>query len=245
MSSKRAGIIALIVLAVLVAGLGAFVLQKQRQTPPPPAEAASVPLHTYAADRRVKLEVYGDSISQGSSRAFAYGDFGKTSWAYYLKGSEFEYGGGYAQGGMTSAQILKDRVAGQAERDALLIELGTNDLRSSASFEDKHSEFMSNVDAIVKKRGYKPAKVVVMAVGPVSWPGPAAVVQWNSATRAAAKNRGYAFIDPWQGLRNEDGSMVSQDDFLDGIHPNESGAKKLSANMFQELKKAGFTPKGA
>lgn len=242
MTSKRAGIIALLVLALLCAGMGVFVLQKHRQAPPA-ADPSSVPVYTYAADRRVKMEVYGDSISQGSSRAFAYGDFGDTSWAYHLKESEFTFAGGYAQGGMTSAQILQDRVATLPQRDLLLIELGTNDLRSTDSHAVKHEAFTRNVEAIVKKRGYAPSKVVVMAIGPVKWPGPEAVQAWNASTKAWAAQQGYMFIDPWKGLRRADGGMVSQEDFLDGIHPNAKGASKLAANMFEELKKAGFTLK--
>ena len=239
MSSKRAGIIALIVFALVGAGLGVFAFQKQHQAPPKATDGGSVPVYTYAPDKRVRLVVYGDSVSQGNAQSFATGDFGDTSWPFYLKGSDVKFVGGDARGGLITGDVLKEQIGSDIKTDAVLFELGTNDRRRQVL----HTDFVKNIEAIVKKRGYKPEQVVLMTPGPMPGDEVASAAEWNAETEAAAKAHGWKLIDPWSRLRGADGTYSDPNLFRDAIHPNSKGTKILAGNIVKELERVGFRPK--
>ncbi|MBD4391802.1 SGNH/GDSL hydrolase family protein, partial [Xanthomonas citri pv. citri] len=81
---KTSSKIALLVLLV-VAGAAAF-LALNRPVVSPAAEAENrspVPVHSYSADTRPTVEVYGDSIAVADSPNFAGAESGPSSWTSY------------------------------------------------------------------------------------------------------------------------------------------------------------------
>lgn len=77
---KTSSKIALLVLLVVAGAAALYALNRPVVSPAAEAENRSpMPVHSYSADTRPTVEVYGDSIADGNSLAFSQGDTGEES----------------------------------------------------------------------------------------------------------------------------------------------------------------------
>lgn len=187
-------------------------------------------------DDRVRVAVFGDSISQGDSPAFSRGDTGKTSWVHHLDKQAVRFVGGYAKGGLTSKELLSTTSEG-LRSDIVVYELGTNDIlhdtwtaADQLKNLDKHS---SQINAPENS-----ARILVMGIGPVPSETPERIQTWNDDLRAGAQQRGWTYVDPWTKIRTDDYVWRDKDDTADGKHPAAGGAKKLGKAMTPAIVKA-------
>lgn len=188
------------------------------------------------ADDRVRVVVFGDSISQGDSPAFSRGDTGKTSWVHHLDNRAVRFVGGYAKGGLTSKELVSTSKEG-IRSDVVVYELGTNDvLHDSWTAEDqmknldKHSSQIDTPD--------NSARILVMGIGPVPSETTERIKTWNDGLRAGAEERGWTYVDPWTQVRTRDYAWQDTKDTADGKHPAAAGAKKLGEAMTPAIVKA-------
>lgn len=225
---KTSSKIALLALLV-VAGAAAF-LALNRPVVSPAAEAENrspVPVHSYSADTRPTVEVYGDSIANGDSVDFQGADAGPTSWAHHVGDHGVRFVGGFAQGGRTSAGMSgEDR----GIRASLVVYgLGTNDLRTDVPFE----EFASNAREFADLQDPREMFVVV-ALGPMNDRPQDEVEEWNARLGELASEEGWTLVDPWEGIRGDDNAYVEGFN-QDHLHPNEEGAALYAQNMAEQL----------
>lgn len=225
---KTSSKIALLVLLV-VSGAAAF-LALNRPVVSPAADAENrspVPVHSYSADTRPTVEVYGDSIANGDSANFQGADAGPTSWAHYVGDHGVRFVGGFAQGGRTSAGMSGEDRGIRASM--VVYGLGTNDLREEVPFE----EFASNAREFADLQDPREMFVVV-ALGPMNDRPQDEVEEWNARLGELASEEGWTLVDPWEGIRGDDNAYVegfNQDD----LHPNEEGAALYAQNMAEQL----------
>ena len=205
-------------LAVVVVALGAAASYTANGLPPlpqaaaPTASAAPTPTAAPGEPRPVGFAVVGDSIT-----AWAGQEAG--SWTSYV-GSDGLYfsGHGWARNGAPLAMMEANTP--RLDEDVLVVLAGTNDLRSPVALDDR----LDVVDAIVRRSGVD--RVLISAVPPFD-PDPRLGTAWNAALREHASGAGYAFVDPWSGLRVDDGSF-DPDATIDGIHPTPAAAERAA-----------------
>ncbi|ACS30108.1 hypothetical protein B6D25_01735 [Micrococcus luteus] len=225
---KTSSKIALLVLLV-VAGAAAF-LALNRPVVSPAAEAENrspVPVHSYSADTRPTVEVYGDSIAVADSPNFAGAESGPSSWTSYINDEGLRFVGGSAQGGRTSGESRGE------DRGILatfvVYAFGTNDLRTDVPFE----EFASNAREFADLQDPREMFVVV-ALGPMNDRPQDEVEEWNARLGELASEEGWTLVDPWEGIRGDDNAYVEGFN-QDALHPNEEGAALYAQNMAEQL----------
>lgn len=225
---KTSSKIALLALLVVAGAVALLALNRPVVSPAAEAENRSpVPVHSYSADTRPTVEVYGDSITNGDSVNFQGADAGPTSWAHYVGDHGVRFVGGFAQGGRTSAGMSgEDR----GIRASLVVYgLGTNDLRTGVPFE----EFASNAREFADLQDPREMFVVV-ALGPMNDRPQDEVEEWNARLGELASEEGWTLVDPWEGIRGDDNAYVEGFN-QDAFHPNEEGAALYAQNMAEQL----------
>lgn len=168
----------------------------------------------------------GDSITDADSADFAAGDIGPASWAAYVREAGFDFAGGWAEWGATSARMAES--VAPLEAETLVLLAGTNDVAFGMPF----SETSANLDRIVETVGIE--EVVVASIPPLE-AFPQGAVEFNERLEDLADDRGWRFVDASAGLRTDDGrfrpGMTS-----DGLHPSEQGARVLGEAIEAELR---------
>jgi len=163
----------------------------------------------------VRLAALGDSLTAGS---FAFPDvLDDRAWPVVAQCAKVEVVAGYARSGMTSAEVLPNVTAYDA--DVLVVLLGTNDIIHQIPLE----ETIANIDAMVTIANVP--RVIIAALPPVAWKDwtiPAADAL-NSALSATAAEHGWTWIDPWTSLRDGAGHYLPGYT-TDNIHPTLAGA---------------------
>lgn len=225
---KTSSKIALLVLLV-VSGAAAF-LALNRPVVSPAADAENrspVPVHSYSADTRPTVEVYGDSIAVADSPNFAGAEPGPSSWTNYINDKGLRFVGGSARGGRTSGEARSEDRGIRAT--FTVYGLGTNDLRTDVPFE----EFEANAREFAANQDPK-ERFVVVKLGPMDDWSQSDVQSWNDQLESLAVDEGWIVVDPWTGMRA--GSNAWADGFSkDGLHPNQAGAKLYAENMSEQL----------
>ncbi|MRG60268.1 hypothetical protein GE115_10370 [Agromyces sp. CFH 90414] len=215
------------VLLALVAGGVACALLAGCSPPgtaeqPQPGEAS-----TDGAEPRtgVAFAAVGDSITDADSVDFAAGDLGSASWATYAVDAGFDFAGGWAEWGATTA-----RMAGQvapSDADVLVLLAGTNDVAFGIPFD----ESAANLERLVDTVGI--ADVVVVSIPPID-AIPEGAEAYNDRLDDLADDRGWRFVDASAGLRSDDGSF--RDGMSsDGLHPSPAGARVLGEAIAEGL----------
>jgi hypothetical protein len=168
----------------------------------------------------------GDSITDADSVDFAAGDIGPASWATYVREAGYEFAGGWAEWGATTARMAES--VAPLDADTLVLLAGTNDVAFGVPF----SETSANLDRIVETVGIE--DVVVASIPPFD-AFPQDAVDLNDRLEDLADDRGWRFVDASAGLRTDDGryrpGMTS-----DGLHPSEQGARVLGDAIAGELR---------
>ncbi|QXJ40730.1 hypothetical protein [Curtobacterium phage Parvaparticeps] len=165
-----------------------------------PAQAEGPLTYTYA----------GDSITNPSN-----------SWSYtrFLGDPTLTSAGGVGISGATSTAVAAAVQPNNA--DVLVVMVGTNDVR----FGTNPKVVRDNVKKIVAT--VNPKHVVVAAVAPSNLTnyGSAHInrakqgVILNRTLSSSATNMGWLFVDPWDGVRQMDGTWANGRAQSDGVHP--------------------------
>ncbi|MFL0380221.1 SGNH/GDSL hydrolase family protein [Micrococcus luteus] len=228
---KTSSKIALLVLLV-VAGAAAL-LALNRPMPKGAAQGAtspsSTPVHSYSADTRPTVEVYGDSITDGNSHGFSQGDTGEESWTSYIAENGLRFMGGFAMSGLSSKDIQEFGQGGRA--DYVIYGIGVNDVRGAAR---PFEEFAENAEAFAEKQTENGAEFVVVAIGPVEGIHADLAREYNERLPRLAEEQGWIFVDPWTELRDEDYTFIG-DTGRDDVHPNKEGSKIYAATLADQL----------
>ncbi|SIO27155.1 SGNH/GDSL hydrolase family protein [Agromyces cerinus] len=183
----------------------------------PEASALAV-LGTFAA--------VGDSITDADSPDFAAGDIGDASWTRYVVDDGFDFAGGWAEWGATTA-MMADAV-GRVDADVLVLLAGTNDVAFGIPFEDS----AANLDRIVEVVGIE--EVVVVSIPPMDTL-PAGAEAYNERLHDLATDQGWRFVDASAGLGTADGRF-GEGMSLDGLHPSAEGARVLGEAIATALR---------
>lgn len=227
---KRPALFALLVLATVAAVAAVWWSMRQ---PAPQASVPAVERFEYQADTRPTVEVYGDSISQGDSSNLSAGDTGPTSWVHHLGGPEgMRFVGGFAQGG-EGAETIRDYIVGQHSSDVVIYEIGTNDLRRGVSWD----EWAEHTLRFHEEAAIGDDLFALVLIGPMDDRSADVIAEWNDRTRELASEQGWAVLDPWDGLRDDENRWVPGM-AADAVHPNKGGAQVLAANMAGEVRAA-------
>lgn len=223
----------LLVLLVLITVAAVVAVWWSGRQPAPEGAVNDVKPFQYQADTRPTVEVYGDSISQGDSSNFSSGNTGPTSWVSHLGGPDgLRFVGGFAQGG-EGAETIRNYIAGQHTSDVVIYEIATNDLRRGVSWDT----WADHTLRFHEEAAIGDDLFAVVLIGPMDDRSAEAVAGWNDRTRTFAEEQGWAVLDPWDGLRDDDNRWVAGMS-ADAVHPNKSGAQVLAANMAEEVRAA-------
>lgn len=229
--------------AVAVAVVGGYWALTQQ--PPPTAPADEAVLSTTTIHQPVRLEVYGDSITQGDAHDLSRGRFGPLTWLSYT-GSQVSFVGGVATGGHMAREALEDAKV-DVNADVIIAFLGTNRFnrnrlgRPGTASEEISREVGKEVADLRKLAqltlgGADPQRFVVVAIGPSDFAHVDSARTWNREMQQAAEAEGWSFIDPWTELRVADTNRwVSKDLAMDAIHPDRAGAKLLGEAIAEEV----------
>lgn len=227
------------VLCAVLAGtivLGALAFFRM-SAPAPSGAGASAGSLTAAPEARTTALVYGDSISQGDSAAFSRQDLGNRAWPKYLSQNGVYFVGGYAQGGLTAGMLIDRDLCQEGTRASVVVAaFGTNSLLLGESFETN----LKNLERLKAECGgtVPPSAFLVTAVGPMDRLPPARISDWNTRLAAAAAERGWAYVDPFQGLRTSENTWPAGLS-IDGLHPAEAAAEIYAANIAPNIIAAG------
>lgn len=166
----------------------------------------------------------GDSITEANSPDFVAGKYGSGSWVSHLA-PEIRVVGGWARGGASTADMAAHVVAAP-EATVLVVLAGSNDIAANVPFE----QTKANLESIVAKVG---AKTVLVSAVPPRDMDPASVTRFNDQLKELAASEGWKFTDPMTGIR--DGDRYGPQMTSDGIHPTESAATLLGANLSESI----------
>lgn len=227
---KTSSKIALLVLLVVAGAAALYALNRPGVSPAAEAESRSpMPVHSYSADTRPTVEVYGDSIADGNSLAFSQGDTGEESWTSYIAENGLRFMGGFAMSGMSSEGIQEFGQGGRA--DYVVYGIGVNDVRGAVR---PFEEFAENAKAFAGEQTGNGAEFVVVAIGPVEEIHADLAREYNERLPRLAEEQGWIFVDPWTELRDEDYTFIG-DTGRDGVHPNKEGSKIYAATLADQL----------
>lgn len=207
-------------------------------------------LQATVAPARPKLEILGDSITegvvvQGSSYQGKTGQCWKNDAVYsYATQTGMALAADYRQVGFGYQGLLKsgnggvpaandafpwifDGVPRDAwQADMVVINQGTNDSSKPAdTFQSAYTTFVATI-----RKAYPGAKIV--AVRPFSGAQEAPIKAVVMASNAAGDARVY-YVDT-------SGWLTAGSDFTDSLHPNVQGSAKAAAKLVTELKRIGL-----
>ena len=184
---------------------------------------------TAAPSETVALTIVGDSNSTGYSGTLDAGIAARTAWVALLPAEEYTFVGGWAIDGSTTTDMA-DAATPVAGAELLVILGGTNDLAYGIPTDTTLQEVVRIAEAV------QAPSVAVAAIPPSDFL-PAEASALNSELAALAAERGWIFIDPWVGMRNEDGTWVSAFR-TDGIHTSPDGYAAAASQIALQLEGA-------
>ena len=162
------------------------------------------------ADGAIRVAVAGDSLT-------AHAD----SWRYQLNDPGITFTGGYARGGYTTGDVLKN--ISESDADVLVVMLGTNDVRHDIPVTTAEA----NIEKIVAVS--HPAHVLLTYLPPSdgitdTWHGVHIDARYGNlaysrAFVALAAKHGWLIADPFTPWRSWNGAYYSRAT-LDGLHPS-------------------------
>ena len=199
---------------------------------------------------RPKLEILGDSITEGASLWSSYNGQNTVCWladglhsygtqTAQLLGAELRQVGFAAQGlrskgngGVPFANdtfnwIYEDVPRDSWQPDMVVVNQGTNDWMvagSSEVFRPAYADFLATIRA-----GYPGAKIV--ALRPFNG-GHAGDIQAEVEVRKAAGDKRVYYV-------NTDG-WLGNGDYTDGVHPNQQGSQKAASALVAAIKLIGL-----
>ncbi len=197
----------------------------------------------------LRIMPLGDSITEGAKGSATYRywldkDLERSHVAFDFVGSQHGVFGGEPRftdfdqdheghWGWTTSQVLEriDGWAAAAKPDVVLLHLGTNDLAR------RPEVIPQNLAAIIAAlRKANPHVTVLLArLIPLSSFPTESLAQVNATIERTARERSTAeskiIVVP------QDAGFDATADTYDGIHPNESGEKKMAQRWFEALKK--------
>jgi lysophospholipase L1-like esterase len=162
----------------------------------------------------------GDSITAGSTPLV--GDVVPSvgSWIPAADSPPLHFAGGWAVPGATTAAM---RAAVQPmQADALVLLGGTNDLLQGLD----RTAALANLSGIADE--VAAPTVLLVAVPPLDI-DPTASVRFNEQLRVLAAERGWRFVDPWEGV-GVDGTYLPEASG-DGIHPGAEAADLVGGRI--------------
>jgi hypothetical protein len=143
--------------------------------------------------------------------------------------------------GWTSGQVLEriDGWAATARPDVVLLHLGSNDLGR------RDEIIVKNLSAIIDRLRRANAEVVVLLARliPLSGMSPESLDRVNDSIERMAREKS-TDRSPVDVVRQDEGFDVARDTY-DGIHPSESGEKKMAARWLDALEKRVFRGPGS
>ncbi|YAL82294.1 SGNH/GDSL hydrolase family protein [Dermacoccaceae bacterium W4C1] len=235
---------ALAILAVITAGLvWAAVTGRTLTSPASDSTTATQPTtgaSTTSADSSATsteagtaVAVYGDGVSAGSGTLNNPNRLSDRSWVKYVDDQGWRFLGGYAAPGTTTRTLVQDARPVQGATVSIAF-VGMRDAYSGGTVEDS----ITQLAALQKKVGGGQRAFVVVALGPASGLRPAALETWNEDLQKAAQSRGWIYVDPWQGLRDDDFGWTQQNLSHDATTPSAAGAELLAKNLVAAVEKA-------
>jgi lysophospholipase L1-like esterase len=217
------GLVALLGLAAMTAGLVVAAVARTYEPPPAAARAASpvasaVPSEDTATP--VHLAAVGDSITASGGR-LEDGIFNGNTWlSHVVDGVDVRWAGGWAQPGATTAAMLAG-VEPVPDADVLVIIAGTNDSGQGVTFDITADNLRQIVDVVDAPR-------VILSSIPPREPAPELADDLNELLRPLAAEQHWEFVDAAAGLRHDDGGWLPGLT-VDGIHPVPAGQAVIGA----------------
>ncbi|GAB3357437.1 SGNH/GDSL hydrolase family protein [Modestobacter lapidis] len=192
---------------------------------PSSVAASPAPVEAPAAAAVTSFVAVGDSLTAGPVPLPELRFPGSGSWVGAAQGAALDLRGGWAVPGATTADML----AGVQRQDAdvVVVLAGTNDISRGIPWATR----AANIQAIVATVGA--GDVLLSAVPPLD-PHPAEALDHNSRLAALAQERGWAFTDPWTGVRTPAGTFVPGAS-ADGVHPTPEVADAAGRRIREAL----------
>lgn len=162
--------------------------------------------------------VAGDSLTAWDNHSFPHpaGDFSTVTWTHWAMSSDVELVGGYAREDAMAAEIAEKIIP--VEADVLVVMVGTNDAGTTPV-----TELLDQITRIVETTGVE--TVLISTIPPVD-----GSAEYNAALERLAGSQEWAFVDPWVGLRRDDGEWLDGST-NDGVHPTPDSAKLVGAAL--------------
>jgi lysophospholipase L1-like esterase len=167
-------------------------------------------------------------------------DTGDTSWVHYLDTTKIRFAGGYARPGLTTG-LAEEQVVPGLTTDVYVLELGTNDIREAGKTGSDPGRAadraLKSLERLADRLGAPdPARVLVIAVGPMNDYPSQYIASFETEMRAGVRSRGWTYVDPWDGLHRPDARWLWRRDLTDdNVHPNAKGAKLLGKALQREI----------
>lgn len=171
-----------------------------------------------------QIYAVGDSITEADSPNFVGGQYGAGSWVSHLD-PRIRVVGGWARGGATTDDMVRN-VTAAPNANTLVMLAGSNDLANRVPFDTTRA----NLERIAETVGTD--RVVLSAIPPRD-ADPAGAVRFNEQLKALAQERGWEFIDPTAGIR--DNNRYAPGMSNDGIHPTPRAAEILGRDLGAEI----------
>jgi lysophospholipase L1-like esterase len=150
-------------------------------------------------------------------------------WVAMLSGDRLRFGGLYAHGGYTAAQVqsvyLPQVLAATPRPGACVVNVGTNDAWSSAAM----TTALQIIDSL-RKAGIMPVVTAAPPGGQIAANGNiSAANKWNHRMSAECAKRGIPYVDTYSAI-TDDGSGGNPGSYkfkynVDNTHPSEIGAR--------------------
>jgi hypothetical protein len=170
--------------------------------------AASVP-DERPDDGILDFSAYGDSLTAGDAdQILLVEEMDESYWQLATALAGVEYRGGWARGGLTSADIAA--AATPAEADWAVVLMGTNDIFARGDLE------WESWATVWATSGC--SRMLVLAIPPIKHQEEEAA-EVNVWLEQQADANGVAFFDPWASVRAADGISWREETSFDGIHP--------------------------
>jgi lysophospholipase L1-like esterase len=162
----------------------------------------------------VSFAVAGDSLTAWDDQSFPEpdGDLDPVTWTHWAIQDGLVLAGGYARGFASASDIAGAMV--EVDADVLVVMVGTNDTGVTDP-----ADVFASIDEIVATAGIE--RVLISAIPPDDGFADDAVA-YNVALEAFAGERGWSWVDPWEGMGVDGvwaGGLSS-----DGIHPTADAA---------------------
>jgi lysophospholipase L1-like esterase len=181
-----------------------------------------------SADDPIAFAVAGDSLTAWDNQTFPEptGELDPVTWTHWAIADGLELAGGYARGFATARDVADAMVA--VDADVLVVMVGTNDTGVTDT-----DAVLTSIDDIVTAAGIR--SVLVSAIPPDDGFADDAL-EFNKALGEFTADRGWTFVDPWDGMRVDGRWDVGLSD--DGIHPTADAARSAATVLARAIREA-------